>query len=388
MALSDSPFGSGTLGATSSPFASSDSGQYNYSGSSNSRSGFLSSIGSFLGPVGSLVGSGIDYLLGKSGVSKQSKENQINRDFNERMMEKQNQFSLSMFNRVNAYNDPSAVLSRLRKAGINPALYYSNGQIGGLAAATSPSGAASSGAMIDNPFSSGVGTNVGIAARSAAETDLIRAQTRKVNSEADISESDASIRDQLNKGVLELQNANIRFSQSSADLTDENIKQVQPTIERIKAESRLLSEKINEVRANASSLSAKAVSQMFDNLYKTEYWKTLIAEMRSRINANNASANLSYSQANEIMTLLTSRLLNLQADTSLKYEQITSTSNEAAVLLQKIGLVSLESERLDFDLQLDKKWSETERKLKMISAVFSGLSGGIGLVGSAVSRAL
>ena len=388
MAFSDSPFRSGAFSSTS-PFMSPDSVQRDYSNSGgNSRSGFLSSIGSFLGPFGSLVGSGIDYLLGKKGQSSQARENQLNREFNERMMRMQNRFALDMFNRTNAYNDPSSVLSRLRKAGINPALYYSQGQIGGLAAATEPSGGASSQGFISNPFTSSVGSNIGVASRSAAETALIQAQTRKINAEADISESDASIRDQLNRGILEFQGVQIRLSSSSADLTDAQIKTIQPTIDRIKSESTLLQERVNEVRANAASLSAQAVSQMFDNLYKTEYWKTLIAEMRSRINANNANANLSYSQANEIMTLLSSKLLNLQTDTALKREGVTKVSNEAAVLLQKIGVTSLEGERLDFDLQLDKKMSETERKLKMISAVFSGLSGGIGMIAGAISRGL
>lgn len=45
------------------------------------------------------------------------------RSWSERMMQQQNEWSLNMWNKTNEYNDPSAQLERLKRAGLNP-LYF------------------------------------------------------------------------------------------------------------------------------------------------------------------------------------------------------------------------------------------------------------------------
>lgn len=54
-------------------------------------------------------------------------QNKQNRRFAESMFKWQNAESLANWNRQNEYNDPSAQMARLKKAGINPMMVYGNG---------------------------------------------------------------------------------------------------------------------------------------------------------------------------------------------------------------------------------------------------------------------
>lgn len=87
--------------------------------------------------VGSSVISGIGSLLGQASANRankalareqmawQSEENQKAFDRN-----------VQMFNMENAYNDPSAVMERLKNAGVNPFLAFSNGGVGSAMSTT------------------------------------------------------------------------------------------------------------------------------------------------------------------------------------------------------------------------------------------------------------
>lgn len=72
----------------------------------------------------------------KTAVDSTNLQNQANRD----LAAYQNEYNLSMWNRENEYNTPAAQMERLKKAGLNPALMYSQGTVGN---AGSPAPAAS-----------------------------------------------------------------------------------------------------------------------------------------------------------------------------------------------------------------------------------------------------
>lgn len=73
----------------------------------------------YSGLVGSVLGF-INGFLDRGQEKKLAKEQQ---EWNEAMMDKQNEWSLDMWNKTNEYNSPTAQISRLREAGLNP-LYY------------------------------------------------------------------------------------------------------------------------------------------------------------------------------------------------------------------------------------------------------------------------
>lgn len=69
--------------------------------------------------IGVAVDAGVNTLNGITGFINSERQ----RNWSEKMMEKQNQFSLDMWNRTNEYNNPKNQIERLRNAGLNP-MYY------------------------------------------------------------------------------------------------------------------------------------------------------------------------------------------------------------------------------------------------------------------------
>lgn len=87
-------------------------------------------------PIGSAV-SGIANLVGQSQANKANiqavrETNQANRELAEYNWQQQ----IDMWNRQNEYNTPTAQMSRLRDAGLNPHLVYGNGVTGNNAGST------------------------------------------------------------------------------------------------------------------------------------------------------------------------------------------------------------------------------------------------------------
>lgn len=68
----------------------------------------------------SLLGSGIN-------AASTGRMNKKNREFSEKMYERQKADTLDFWHQQNSYNSPEAQMARLQKAGLNPNLVYGNG---------------------------------------------------------------------------------------------------------------------------------------------------------------------------------------------------------------------------------------------------------------------
>lgn len=90
-------------------------------------SGLLSGVAS---SVGGIVSSILGNKSQKSANQTNFKIAQMNNEWSERMMEKQNQYDIDMWNRNNEYNSASAQVQRLKEAGLNPALFMGSGAAG------------------------------------------------------------------------------------------------------------------------------------------------------------------------------------------------------------------------------------------------------------------
>lgn len=112
---------------------------------------FLDVLGAIASPVSSVV-SGI---FGKKSQDSANKTNiqlaQMNNEWSEKMMDKQNRLNIEqwkreadynteMWNKTNEYNSATNQAKRLREAGLNPALMMSGGAAGMAQGASTPSG--------------------------------------------------------------------------------------------------------------------------------------------------------------------------------------------------------------------------------------------------------
>lgn len=220
---------------------------------SNNMSFDFLGLGSLLGGIGTSIASAVS---SNKQIKFQREENQKNRDFNAEQADIARQFSTAeaqkardynteMVNAQNSYNSPSAMMSRLQSAGLNPNLVY-----GDLSSGPSI-GVGSTGMQASSPSAATAAGTVGTslpsftnALKDMAETKLLEAQARQTDTQAELNEIEAKYKPQLLEGNIALTGINIEVGKSvkylneakqneacrNAALTDQKIKQVQSDV--------------------------------------------------------------------------------------------------------------------------------------------------------------
>lgn len=173
----------------------------------NIAKGLGSAISALPGAAG-MIGSALFNYWSQQNTNLQNRQN----------VEYQNQQNYAQWMRENAYNDPAAVMARLKRAGINPGILYEGGA-GNLASAPSPE---MQGARDVAPQMSGMPTMADFAALKAtdAQADLYESQKELNLAEADLKRSQlpeaeqriAESRARVNKLVSDI---NLNVSQIS-----------------------------------------------------------------------------------------------------------------------------------------------------------------------------
>lgn len=146
----------------------------------------------------SIIGGIMSMITGGMSDRRQAKENAKTRAFNLQMAKLQNKWNIEQWNRENKYNSPIEQKNRLEAAGLNASL------IGGAS-----SGNASSLNMVGpapaqpTDYSQGMSARlqgmqmIANAALTAAQTENVKANTRKVNEEASYQATENKVRDNL-----------------------------------------------------------------------------------------------------------------------------------------------------------------------------------------------
>lgn len=186
-------------------------------------------------------GSGLSGVLNVAGsiwqTAQQRKEAALQRDWNEAMMDKQNDFSLDMWNRTNEYNTPANQLARLEDAGLNP-LFYSLDGTGNASAFQSAGVQGYNSPNIQNPFAS-------YDPLTMAQVENIRADTRNKNSNSDYTDSLRATEEALRQGKITIQGVEIDLSQSNVRLNNKQRDLLSQQIEESKARCNQIENDIN-----------------------------------------------------------------------------------------------------------------------------------------------
>lgn len=291
-------------------------------------------------------------------IEEQRKENEAQRRYNLMLAEKQNKWNIEQWQRNNDYNTPSAVMSRLRSAGINPHMYYSKGNAMGGASTSSPE--MTSGAPAEAVDTSGMlgqttyGQSVQMAMDKAVQVASIRklnADTRLTEQKADteeyntdIFESDAAFRNALNSSTLRLTDMEIDLKGSQKNLTDGQVgmlryeaAMLQKQMDKIDRENELMAEQIKNLTEERRSIILKRVLD-------SELVEAQCKELAAR-------THLSYEEARDLAATRAARILNLNTS-SLKNQ------NEAYEAAWNTKL-----KHLELDLNQDMfEWRKTMEK--------------------------
>lgn len=254
----------------------------------------------------------------------QGAQNRANRRFQERENQKARDYNTLMWEKNNQYNDPSQQMERLKNAGINPHLAYSNGAVTNTASSPASS----------NASSTVPGQAPQLDVNALMQARLMKAQERNLNAEAEKKEAEAINTRENTKGVT-LQNgiltndlqtyfdrfdAEMLFKKSATSVNYSNIQ-------------------VNDKKIEVSDVDIKKSTQEIVNLMTTN--RKLEAEINSII----AKTNLDEQSTKNLIAslgLIYAQVKNYESQINLNNElsltQKTTRSNIQADIKNKTEL--------------------------------------------------
>lgn len=249
----------------------------------------LGLIGSGVSSAGGLVGGLLSYYA-------QREENKKNRAFAQQQAQQARDWQIQQWNMENAYNSPSAQMQRFRDAGLNPNLIY--GELGnGLNTAPSvPQGDVPSARI--SPFGNPVDVSPMVQTRLMdAQIEALKAKTEN---ETRMTEAQIERFAHLNNvSVVE-----VRKYEAEIDNINASTVQIRQGIENMKVQFDILSE------------------QKKQEVFQTAFVE---ATQNMRIEAANAESE---AIAKTAVSLAMAKVLNIKADTALKWSNINLNNSQ------------------------------------------------------------
>ena len=301
-------------------------------------------FGTALGVAGSLLGS----LFSKKSSDKQLRmqvvENQKNRDFNAEQADIQRSFIEKQIADQNEYNSPSAVVERLKYAGLNPNLAYQQIGAGQQITNFQGSAASSSGSVgAGLPDFSGFNSLMQ-AAQIASNIELQKSQANKNDADAENTREDTATKQinnsylpQILEGQIQLQGSQLSLNTSQLNLNTAQLRKIDAEISQINAS-------IDQIRATVDNLhltndqleqsipfvvrELQARANLTEK--QSEYY---VAGVLSQIGLNSALTSLHLSQAelNNINASFLPSVIGAQLqeiDSRIKVNNTQSSLNE------------------------------------------------------------
>lgn len=354
--------------------------------------------------VGNIVGNAQQNSNINAQISEQRKENALNRAWNKHMSELANRWSIEQWNRENEYNLPANVMARLRDGGVNPDLFYGNS--GQNLAAASPNVTPTAASEPTDVSALGSKATVGDITNNVVSQALMSAQVKKLNAETrktgqetenlkiegTILSADALTRAAQNEQALEIGKSTIYLNRSIANLNHKEAELVSGKISEVAANTSLLYEKANEVKANIRNINANTASVRFGMMMRSKEFRQRVAEFQEQIRVNDSTIRLNYEQASTYLATRAATVLNINADTALKSAGVKTqytTREEMRARTQMYGkldrLIQIQGDAAAFNLDSDKTYKNLERGVNLVTGVVDSVSGVVGSAGSFIS---
>lgn len=244
---------------------------------------------SFLGNIGNWLWNGAKGAASALGFDTSSFENdeahkfqahqsQMNRDFQERMLQKQMDYQTDMWNKTNEYNSAKAQVQRYREAGLNPYLMMTGGASAGVATSQGtplPSGGSSPSGGFANTHPTAAGQFIDNLSSAKAN----EATERNMNADAVLKEIEANTRAEqlladLEKTRLGNENQSI-INSMQFELLDATHKQILQQINTLESQEKL--NRMDEVYRSiqVDYLPAQLKAEIANKVVDTEFLENL-----------------------------------------------------------------------------------------------------------------
>lgn len=196
-----------------------------------------------------------------------------------------------------AYDDPSAVMARYRRAGLNPDLLL--GQGASMSSGSAPMGALGSSG---SPDFDGHLAAVSAASLNNAQEENIRANTKLMEKQSEDIDSQIEYRE-FEKGIKKI-------------LTDNNVKITDAQVANLANQDKKIAEEIYKLIADKGVAEAEKALKEQQKAWNDKTEDLRIKEIKAHIRMMNFQADVSDEQAKEISKLVDARYDLLIAQTS------------------------------------------------------------------------
>lgn len=305
----------------------------------------------------------------KRAINAQKEENALARKWNEAMYDKAVSNNRQDVADMRKYNDPKAVMSRLRGAGLNPDLMYGGGagslvqaQVGNSASAPSYS-ASDMGSLVSSVPTAGeiAGQSISSALDNsikAAQVDAIKANTEKTRTDTEGSSLDNIVKDAQAGVATQLADISVRLNSAVADLKENEITHLRSSIDKINQEVQNLKSEKLLTDAKASGQSIDNVRNRLQYLFDSSTFNDRAELFRQQVNNLKSGTNLSLAQAKEIMSTLASKVWMLESQGNKYFHEANNAYNQGSVIREMQRIVKMNGDKLELDLSRDSQWGD------------------------------
>ena len=217
----------------------------------------MSALGVIGGIAGSLISSIGGAISNSNSSSRQYKYNRL-------LMQYQSQLNQASTDRANAYNSPSAVMDRLKSAGLNPNLALGSVS-GGLSDTLSTSGS-----------SVGIGENVGMNASEGFSSVLNSfSQASGVASQKGLNDASIANLSMATEGLRSVYGAQVRNLDSLSELNAVQLGQIVAQTDLLKQELANSVTLLYELKQRLGTLPSDELNTILDKASNPEAFKKL-----------------------------------------------------------------------------------------------------------------
>lgn len=319
--------------------------------SSNSNSLFDSMASGLLGGLGSGALGAIGSIFSNRA---QKKENERNRQFTERMYDKQYDNSIKVWNMEKDYDKPINQLARMKEAGLNPDLMYNGAGVSptpNLKAAVA--GSASSAGL---PGYGGIAESFNQGRLVDSQIQLNEANAKKAGSETNLNLIDAITRGDFNK-------IQISGMEAVNALTDEQKNLCKGQLSQINKNMEVADKEMQEIDARIANLDADTTYKVLHNMFASQEFEANIAATWASVKEMEASAFKSYEDVKIAYKSLAIQQMLANSTVKLNDAQIENLGFKNREIQSVIDGNNISNLRNGIQLNLDRKWSDIEREL-------------------------
>ena len=315
----------------------------------------------------------------EQGLAEQRKENQLARDWNEKMAEKANLWSRENISDERAYNTPVQQMKRLQDAGLNPDLMYGNGASGLVdsnVAQTFQSAGTSApdvlGASMQVQPTAFSGASLGLdLMKTAAEVANIRVDTAKKQGEITTIDLDNIRKAATNGSMIDLDNMKVSIAKQAMDLTDEQISNMSQQTNNLKTANDQMNQSIRESMAKVRNMDASTARTRIETGLLRPQFRNECIKLAQEIKQSNAGINLTNKQAECLVVKTLAEKLNLDADTMYKKIGASKLDVDRANAVLQGDVIKVTGQQLELNYKSDQSYKDWERACDMATKVFN-----------------